>query len=117
MAISKERFREALDAFYSRETLFKLYNRYFLDWIAEGYIGSNLGLFEVSLISENSNKQTFLDLMEQMFSKEEVFSTIFETLPQEVRDIFVHLAWEGRYPLKDKDDYLVKEVATMSTED
>ena len=109
MAISKERFREALDMFYSRETLFKLYNRYFLDWIAEGYIGSNLGLFEVSLISENSNKQTFLDLMEQMFSKEEVFSTIFETLPQEVKDIFVHLAWDGRYHLKDRENYLVKE--------
>ncbi len=109
MAISKERFREALDMFYSRETLFKLYNRYFLDWIAEGYIGSNLGLFEVSLISENSNKQTFLDLMEQMFSKEEVFSTIFETLPEEVRKIFVHLAWEGRYNLTDREEYLSKE--------
>ena len=109
MAISKERFREALDMFYSRETLFKLFEKYFLDWIGEGYIGSNLGLFGAAAIDENSNKQTFLDLMEQMFSREEVFSTIFETLPEEVRDIFIHLAWEGRYNLKDKEDYLVKE--------
>ena len=39
MGISKDRFREALNEFYSKEVLFKLYNKYFLDWIAEGYIG------------------------------------------------------------------------------
>lgn len=109
MAISKERFREALDAFYSRETLFKLFERYFLDWIGEGYIGSNLGLFGAAAITENSNKHTFLDLMEQMFSKEEVFSTIFETLPEEIREIFNHLAWEGRYHITDREEYLAKD--------
>ena len=55
MGISKDRFREALNEFYPKDILFRLYNRYFLDWIAEGYIGSNLGLFEISLICENSN--------------------------------------------------------------
>lgn len=109
MAISKERFREALDMFYSKETLFKLFEKYFLDWIGEGYIGSNLGLFGAAAITENSNKHTFLELMDQVFSKEEVFNTIFSTLPEEVKVIFNHLAWNGRYNISDREEYLSKE--------
>lgn len=109
MAISKDRFREALDYFYSKEVLFELYNKYFIDWIAEGYIGSNLGLFEVSLISENSNKQTFLDLMDQMYSKEEVFNTIFATLPDDVKEILEHLAWKGKYLVENIEEYTLKD--------
>ena len=67
MGISKARFREALDNFYTKEELFRLFKKYLLNWIAEGYIGSNLGLFEISLITADSNKNKFLDLMEQIF--------------------------------------------------
>ena len=63
---NKQKFSEAINEFYSKEMLFKLFKKYFLDWIAEGYIGSSLGLFEISMITENSNKQTFLDLIDQM---------------------------------------------------
>ena len=100
MAISKEKFMHALNEFYSQETLFKLYNRYFIDWIAEGYIGSSLGLFEISLISENSNKQTFLDLMEQAFTKEETFTKVVSTLDNEVKEILEYIAWNGKYPVE-----------------
>lgn len=111
MGISKDRFREALNEFYSKEVLFKLYNRYFLDWIAEGYIGSNLGLFEVSLICENSNKQTFIDLLEQAYLKEEVFCTVFSTLDESVKEIFKKVMWEGKFfiPFKDREKYLKME--------
>ena len=34
MAISKDRFREAVNEFYSKEILFKLYTKYFLDNIS-----------------------------------------------------------------------------------
>lgn len=106
MAISKDRFRKALNDSYTREELFRIFKRYFLDWIAEGYIGSNLGLFEISLISETTNKQTFLDLMEQMYSKEEVFRKIFETLDSEVRAIFTKIAWEGKVKIENREKYL-----------
>lgn len=111
MGISKDRFREALNEFYSKEVLFKLYNRYFLNWIAEGYIGSNLGLFEVSLICENSNKQTFIDLLEQAYLKEEVFCTVFSTLNKNVQEIFEKVAWEGKYfiPYKEREKYFKME--------
>ncbi|SJZ48638.1 hypothetical protein SAMN02745174_00721 [Cetobacterium ceti] len=109
MAIGKERFRKALNDYYSKEVLFKLFKRYFLDWIADGYIGSNLGLFEISLISETTNKPTFLELMEQMFSKEEIFKNIYSSLPKEVKEVFEEIAWQGRFLIKDRGIYLKGE--------
>ena len=112
MAISKDRFREALNEFYSKEILFRLYTRYFLDWIADGYIGSNLGLFEISMISETTNKQTFLDLLEQFYGKEEVFATIYEKLDQNVKHVFEELAWgDGIYyiPAEEREIYFKLE--------
>ncbi|MGL4904870.1 MAG: hypothetical protein ACRC34_05170, partial [Cetobacterium sp.] len=109
MAISKDRFRKALNESYSREVLFKIFKKYFLDWIAEGYIGSNLGLFEISLISETTNKQTFLELMEQMYSKEEIFKGIFSCLPKEVQDVFETIAWKGKFKIKNRDIYFKDE--------
>ncbi len=109
MAISKDRFREAVNDFYSKEVLFKLYTKYFLDWIAEGYIGSNLGLFEISLISENSNKQTFLDLLEQFYLKEEIFCTIYEKLDTDVKEVFETIAWNKRFYTSNKEKYFKLE--------
>lgn len=109
MAISKDRFREAMNEFYSKEVLFRLYTKYFLDWIAEGYIGSNLGLFEISLISENSNKQTFLDLLEQFYLKEEIFCTIYEKLDKSVKEVFEEIAWKGKYYITNKERYFKLE--------
>lgn len=105
MGISKARFREALDNFYTKEELFRLFKKYLLNWIAEGYIGSNLGLFEISLITADSNKNKFLDLMEQVFSKQEVFTAIFNTLPKDIQEIFTVIAWEGKLPIKDREKY------------
>ena len=59
MAISKTRFREALNNFYTKEELYRIFKKYLLNWIAEGYIGSNLGLFEISLITADSRKINF----------------------------------------------------------
>ncbi|MGL5052752.1 MAG: hypothetical protein ACRC5W_04065 [Cetobacterium sp.] len=109
MAISKDRFRKALNESYSKEILFKIFKKYFLDWIAEGYIGSNLGLFEISLISETTNKQTFLELMEQVYSKEEVFRGIFTSLSKEVQEVFESIAWKGKFKIKNRDLYLKDE--------
>lgn len=111
MGISKDRFREALNEFYPKDILFRLYNRYFLDWIAEGYIGSNLGLFEISLICENSNKQTFMDLIEQVYLKEEVFCSVFVTLDADVKKVFEEIMWNEKFfiPSKDREKYLKLE--------
>lgn len=106
MAISKTKFREALDRFYTKDELFKLFKKYFLNWIAEGYIGSNLGLFEISLITIDTNKNKFLDLIEQVFSKEEVFLTVFNTLPKDIQNIFTTIAWEGKISITKREKYV-----------
>lgn len=105
MAISKTRFREALDRFYTKEELFRIFKHYLLNWIAEGYIGSSLGLFEISLITIDSNKSKFLDLMEQVFWKKDVFLTIFNTLPKDIQEIFITVSWEGKMPIKDREKF------------
>lgn len=97
MGISRDRFRKALDSFYSQEMLYDLFKTYFIKWIAEGYIGINLGLFEVSLLTENSPKIKFLDLLEQSLVKEEVFIAVFKTLPEGIKNIFNEIAWNGKY--------------------
>lgn len=114
MAISKTRFREALNNFYTKEELYRIFKKYLLNWIAEGYIGSNLGLFEISLITADSSKNKFLDLIEQVFSKKEIFLTIFNTLPKDIQDIFTVIAWEGKMPIKDREKFqeIGKEFAT-----
>ena len=97
MGVSTEMFLKALNDFYSKEVLFKLYKKYYLEWIADGYIGNNLGLFEISMIDEKSNKQTFLDLLEQIFNNEETFNIIYKTLNERVKSVFQSVAWEGKY--------------------
>ncbi|MGL6024139.1 MAG: hypothetical protein ACRC0F_05945, partial [Cetobacterium sp.] len=114
---NKQRFRDAINDFYTKESLFKLFKHYFLDWIAEGYIGSNLGLFEISMITENSNKQTFIDLIDQMFRKDN-FLTLYETFPESVKTVMNHIAWEGKFPIKgDRDLYFKKENSYDLTKD
>ena len=75
--LKRENFGEVLLNSYSKDSLFKLFKTYFLEWIAEGFIGSNLGLFEISMITENSNHQTFIDLIDQMY-KPHNFENIYK---------------------------------------
>lgn len=103
MGISKDRFRKALDNFYSQEMLYDLFKTYFIKWIAEGYIGINLGLFEVSLLTENSPKIKFLDLLEQSLAREEVFIAVFKTLPEGIKKIFNEIAWNGKYIISQEE--------------
>ncbi|MGF6907003.1 hypothetical protein [Fusobacterium sp. PH5-44] len=107
MAIKTEAFRKALNDFYSKEVLFKLYKKYYLEWIADGYIGNNLGLFEISMIGEKSNKETFLDLLEQIFTNEETFNIIYNTLNIRVKEVFKSVAWEGKYyiPQESREEF------------
>ncbi len=56
-----DRLRKILNESYSKNSYFKLFKRYFLDWIAEGYIGKNLNLFELSIVSGNTDKNFFID--------------------------------------------------------
>ncbi|WP_297404509.1 hypothetical protein [uncultured Cetobacterium sp.] len=109
MAISKDRFRKALNDSYSKEVLFKIFKKYFLDWIAEGYIGSNLGLFEISLISSTTNKATFLELMEQMYSKAEIFASVFNSFDKNVKEVFEEIAWKGKFKIQERDIYFKED--------
>lgn len=106
---NRQRFRESVNEFYSKDMLFRLFKQYFLDWIAEGFIGSNLGLFEISMITENSNKQTFLDLIDQMFRPQN-FENIYKILPIHVKEVFEEIAWKGKFNItKDREIYFKEE--------
>lgn len=109
MGITKNDLLDALDRFYSKETLLKLFKEYFLNWIADGYIGGNLGLFEVSLIGPTSKKQVFLDLIFEIYSKEEIFSTIYHELDKDIQNIFLEIAWNEKFIINDKNKYLTEK--------
>ncbi|TDT68114.1 hypothetical protein EV215_1835 [Hypnocyclicus thermotrophus] len=109
MGITKNDLLKALDRFYSKETLLKLFKKYFLNWIADGYIGGNLGLFEVSLIGHTSKKQIFLDLIFEIYSKEEIFLTIYNNLDKDIQNIFLEIAWNEKFIIDDKNKYLTEK--------
>jgi hypothetical protein len=82
-----------------------------LDFIADGYIGSNLDLFEVSVIGVNSKKETFTNLIFQMYSDEDAFKACFNSLDKKIQNIFEHIAWKGKYYLtKEEKEKIVHKI-------
>jgi len=45
---------------YDQEILLKLFQKYFVNWIADGYIGKELNIFEISTIGEKTDKEVLL---------------------------------------------------------
>lgn len=99
----KEALKKALDSNYTKSSLLKLYDNFMKDWISKSYIGKNLGFFEAIAIGESSKKEIFLDLIYEFYGYEEVFLTIFETFSDDVKRIFDHIAWKGKYFLNETE--------------
>lgn len=101
--LDKSKFRNALDKFYSDTMLHNLFNEYFIEWIGDSHIGKNLNIFEVSLIDENTEKEVFLNLIEEVFYEKETFQKLYKTLPLKLKEIFEKVIWEGEYYISDDD--------------
>ena len=94
-----------IDINYNYETLISLYNRYFIEWIADGIIGKDLNIFDISSIGtkdENREKdyETLKNLISEIFSDEKVFNVIYKTFPEKVKEIFSYTIWEKNYPIE-----------------
>jgi len=101
MGISRDKFKGSITNFYTKDGIYSLYKEYFIDWIADGYIGLHLDIFEVSLLSETSNKSIFVDLLEEAFYKKETFVAIFNSLEEGVQEIFRSILWSGKHILEE----------------
>ena len=88
---------------YKQEALFGLFQRYFVDWIADAYIAKDMNIFEISAINEKTDKEVLVKFLAEFYGNEEVFKKIFETLPEEVKEIFKVVVWEERFPIKKED--------------
>ena len=99
----KETLKKALDSTYTKVNLLKLYEKFLKDWVAKSYIGKSLSFFDVIAIGESSKKEVFLELINDFYASEEVFLALFDTLPEEVKRVFEHLAWKGKYFLDDNE--------------
>lgn len=94
-----------IDINYNYETLISLYNRYFIEWIADGIIGKDLNIFDISSIGtkdENREKdyETLKNLINEIFSDEKVFNVIYKTFPEKVKEIFSYTIWKKNYPIE-----------------
>lgn len=87
---------------YDQEILLKLFQKYFVNWIADGYIGKELNIFEISTIGEKTDKEVLLKLFAEFYGNEENFKKIFETLSEEVKEIFKVVVWGEKFPIKKK---------------
>ena len=55
---------------YDQEILLKLFQKYFVNWIADGYIGKELNIFEISTIGEKTDKEVgVIDAMQKTWSE------------------------------------------------
>lgn len=91
--------RESLDHFYSRDLCEKLYDVYLKDWIADGYIGEKLNIFELSMVDERTHKDFFIDLIFEVYANENKFKVLYEKLDETVRFLFEKLAWDREYKI------------------
>lgn len=101
--MNRERLKNALKMSYSKEICYRLYKKYFLDWIAEGYLKTELNLFEISMISEATNIDFFLNLLEEIYTDETVFKQIFNTFSDEIKECFIEIAWNGKKRIENKE--------------
>ena len=88
---------------YDQEILLKLFQKYFVNWIADGYIGKELNIFEISTIGEKTDKEVLLKLFVEFYGNEKNFKKIFETLSEEVKKIFKVVVWGEKFPIKKED--------------
>ena len=88
---------------YDQEILLKLFQKYFVNWIADGYIGKELNIFEISTIGKKTDKEVLVKLFTEFYGNEENFKKIFETLSEEVKEIFKVVVWEEKFPIKKED--------------
>ncbi|MDO4689675.1 MAG: hypothetical protein Q4A58_00030 [Fusobacterium sp.] len=91
--------RESLDHFYSRDLCEKLYDVYLKDWIADGYIGEKLNIFELSMVDERTHKDFFIDLIFEVYANENKFKVLYEKLDETVKFLFEKLAWDREYKI------------------
>ena len=79
---------------YKQEALFGLFQRYFVDWIADAYIAKDMNIFEISAINEKTDQEVLVKFLAEFYGNEEIFKTIFQTLPEEVKEIFKVVVWD-----------------------
>lgn len=112
--ISKDRYKLALNNFYSKEMLVEIYEKYLIKLISEGFIGLNLGLFEVALIDKNTKKEFYLSLLEELYSKK-CFQHFIDYIDENLKKIFLHVLWYGEYEITKEERAIFFNLTNSST--
>ena len=79
---------------YKQEALFRLFQRYFVDWIADAYIAKDMNIFEISAINEKTDKEVLVKFLAEFYGNEEIFKKIFETLDLKKKELYIDLKKE-----------------------
>lgn len=95
----EENLRENIDNFYTKEMCMNLYNIYLKNWIADGYIGEKLNIFELSLVDEKTSKDFYINLIFEVFESQEKFEKAFEDLTADVKILFENVVWQKEYKI------------------
>lgn len=94
-----EDVKEIFLNYFTKEACQNLYKEYLLNWIAEGYIGKNLNIFEISVVDRNTPKDFYVDLLIEFFLDKETFQKVFKTLDDEVKLIFKEIVWKRKFKM------------------
>lgn len=94
----------ALTNFYTKEVCQNLYEVYLKNWIADGYIGEKLSIFDLSMVDKRTGKEFYIDLLFEIFSDEKKFNQIYETFPKDVQKLFEKVIWEDKILITDEKE-------------
>ena len=105
MLYSKEELGLLVGKKINKENLKKLFKRYFIDWIADGYIGKNLNIFEISTITGETDKDLKIisNLMVEALENQENLKIIYQNFSIEVKEIFETVALGEKFIIKEED--------------
>ncbi|WYD56488.1 hypothetical protein LDJ86_11975 (plasmid) [Fusobacterium polymorphum ATCC 10953] len=70
---------------YDQEILLKLFQKYFVNWIADGYIGKELNIFEISTIGKKTDKEVLVKLFTEFYEMKKILKRFFETLSDDIK--------------------------------
>lgn len=96
--------KEIFMNFFTKEACQILYKDYLLNWIAEGYIGKNLNIFEISIVDKNTPKEFYINLLMEFFLNKENFQKIFKTLDKDLKKIFQEIIWNEKFEIEHSNE-------------
>ncbi len=103
-----------LDGLYTKDTLIQLFEKYFFNWIKDGWVKSNLRYYTVAELSK-VKKQELTDILYEFYTNKELFNKVYENFSPDLKETFSRCIWDGGVLSTDIEKKYKKKIVTKSS--